>query len=152
MSKKLDKIPLDFIVITLLIVIQVLFVVFNVSSVLRAGLGFLFVAFIPGYILQTLLLDSGRVVYISIRRLVLAVPISLSIAVLIGLAGYLIDPKSVMSIVQVLMFCVFDFVILGLAVIRRRKAKLRGTSNFLVFIFILYILVTLFVVIYPAYQ
>ena len=152
MSIKLNKIPPDLLVVTLLIWTQIFLVVFDFTTSLRAGVGFLFVAFIPGYVLQTFLLDNTRVVYISIRRLILAVPISLSVAVLLGLAGLVIDPKSINNIVQVMLIGIFDFICIGLAVFRRKNAKIRGYKYFLVFIFTLYFLVTSFVIIYPLFK
>jgi uncharacterized membrane protein len=149
MQMKLNKLQPDLLVILLFIFIQIFMVVFNINTFPRAGMGFVYIAFIPGYVLQTLLLDNGRIVYISLRKLILAVPISLSVTVLLGLAGLLFDTKSINNITQVFLIAVFDLVVVGFAYFRRRNTKIRGTINFMIFISVLFLLATSFVIIYP---
>jgi uncharacterized membrane protein len=147
MQLRQNKVQYDLLLLLILIVIQLLFVVFGLTILPRVGVGFLFVAFIPGYVLLSSLLDSGRVIYISIRKLVLSVPLSLAISVLIGLIGILIYPKSMNNIIQVSAISGFDFLAIGFSFFRRRGSSLRGFTNLIIFISVLFILATMFPII-----
>lgn len=154
MLTKLGKYHLDLLLLAFLILVQFFLVGANITNVVRMGIGFLFAAFIPGYLLLTLLLDIGRVAYISLSRLVLSVPTSLAISVLIGLASITVYPASISAMNQTILIGIFDVVVLFAVIVRRtsRGSRFRGRGNLWLFLITLLVIIPGFLVAFPIEQ
>jgi uncharacterized membrane protein len=140
-----SRFPYDLLFLSLLTAGQLTFVWFGITNVLRIGTGFLFVVFVPGYLLLTVLLDGNRAVYIGLKRLILSLPVSMALSLGVGLVAYLVDPRSVDELVQAVVQGAL-VAILGVgAVIKRGSAVVRGIGNFVLFISVLAVTVSSFV-------
>jgi uncharacterized membrane protein len=125
----------------LITILQFAFVALDVKGIVRIGTGFLYVAFIPGYLLLTFLLDGSQVIYISLRRLILSIPISLALSLVVGYLGYLISPRNVNELTQAFLIGISSIILIGLAFARQRRPRMRGGGAFYMFLLVLLIAV-----------
>jgi uncharacterized membrane protein len=124
---RLLKRTADILFIALVIILQNVLMGFHIGGPIRYGIGFVFTAFVPGYLLLSLLFDSRKNQLDSLTKLCLSFPVSYSIAIIIGMIANEISSSSVQSQIQAITLSLLSISLFILLMMVRSKTKETGS-------------------------